>query len=647
MAETPFLDGIQQPEDVQKLNLEELSHLAREIREEIMQVVMKNGGHLGSNLGVVDLTLAIYKIFDIRKDLIIWDGSYQTYAHKLLTGRRERFHTLRKFGGVCGFGWKPESEFDPFNFGHVGTSLATAYGCTVADHRMERDRRVVSIIGDGSMTSGVAYEALNNIGHTRLPMTVILNDNGFSIAKTVGALSSYFQQLRTAPLYDEAKKEIHKFLQHFPGGKSVESMLEGMRRGLKQSLFPNMFTALGFQYYGPIDGHDLSKLTRVLQNVKHQDKPVLLHVVTQKGKGHPDAGTDPYGLHKAVEVKVPTGAKLEPEGKEPPIASKSYTRAFVDALTDLSEKDPKIVAITAAMPDGTGLVDYEKKFPGRVYDVGISEQCAVGFAAGLAHSGLRPVCAIYSSFSQRAYDIVFQEMCLNNLPVTLVLDRAGIAGEDGPTHHGNFDIAFLRTFPNITLMAPKDEKDVREMLALATRAEGPVVIRLPREKTPSLEHLPHTPVEIGKGEILREGKDGAILGYGVMVARALEAADMLQKEGIEVTVANARFAKPIDTELACRLVQNHPWVLTVEDHACQGGFGSAVLEELALRNEDSRKIHLHAIPDRFLQHADREELVHYLHLDGEGIADVCRMIIAKEPAPQPDPEQRKHFFYEG
>jgi 1-deoxy-D-xylulose-5-phosphate synthase len=370
-------------------------------------------------------------------------------------------------------------------------------------------------------------------------------------------------------------------------------------------------------------------------------------VVTQKGKGHPDADTDPYGLHKHTGPTLPVEAKLEPEGKERPIASKSYTRAFVDALTDLSEEDPKIVAITAAMPDGTGLVEYAEKFPDRVYDVGISEQCAVAFAAGLAHSGLRPVCAIYSSFSQRAYDIVFQEMCLNNLPVTLVLDRAGIAGEDGPTHHGNFDISALRTFPNMTLMAPKDEKDLREMLKLATRAEGPVAIRLPREKTPILTDIPQNPVVIGKGEILREGKDGAILGYGVTVARALEAADMLAKEGVHVTVANARFAKPLDASLASKLIQSHPWVLTVEDHASQGGFGSAVLEELALRNEDTRKIHIHAIPDRFLQHADREELVHYLHLDGEGIADVCRMILAGEPAPEPNPEQRKHFFYEG
>lgn len=644
MSKYPHLDRIAHHSDVPRLKVEELVPLAEDIRKFILDVVMKTGGHLGSNLGVVDLTLALHHTFDIEKDMIVWDGSYQTYTHKILTGRKEKFHTLRQFGGVCGFGWKPESPLDPFNFGHVGTGPAAAYGCAMADRLKGSKRKVVSIIGDGSMTSGVAFEALNNIGHSKLPMIVILNDNGFSIAKTIGAISTYFNELRSAPLYDEAKKEVHNLLQKLPGGKSVESMLEAIRRGMKQSLFPNIFTAFGFQYYGPIDGHDLKGLCHILQNVKNQQKPVLLHVVTKKGKGHPDADTDPFGLHKPVD---PKGAflKLEPGGKPPPAKTKSYTRAFADILTELSEKDPRVVAITAAMPDGTGLLDYAKRFPTRMFDVGISEQCAIAFAAGLANSGMRPVCAIYSSFSQRAYDIVFQEMCLNNLPVTLVLDRAGIAGEDGPTHHGNFDISFLRTLPNIVLMAPADERDLREMMQLALAIPRPNAIRIPRETTPDLG-TEHAPVQLGKGQIVADGKDGAILAYGVTVAKALEARAMLAKEGIDVAVANARFAKPLDVDLASALVQTKPFVLTVEDHAYQGGFGSAVLEELALRNQDTRKVKIHAIPDRFLQHADRNELLKFLHLDAEGIADVVRMIKAGQPKPELNRDQRKHFLYE-
>ncbi|MBI2901518.1 MAG: 1-deoxy-D-xylulose-5-phosphate synthase [Planctomycetes bacterium] len=645
MTAYPHLDRVRQPEDVHKLTVEELPGLAEDIRKLIVEIVMKNGGHLGSNLGVVDLTLALHRIFDVSKDLIVWDGSYQTYTHKILTGRRDRFHTLRQHGGICGFGWKSESSFDPFNFGHVGTGLATAYGCATADHRTGRKRKVICVVGDGSMTSGVAFEALNNIGHSKLPMLVILNDNGMSISKTVGAISTYFNELRSAPLYDEAKKEVHNLLQRLPGGPSVESALDSVRRGLKQTLFPNIFTAFGFQYYGPVDGHDIKALCHILENVRHQGKPVLLHVVTKKGKGCAVAEADPCGLHKPPDAR-PNG-KLEPGGKPPPAKSKSYTRAFVDALVDVSRDDPRVVAITAAMPDGTGLLEYAKHFPDRMYDVGISEQCAVAFAAGLAQSGARPVCAIYSSFSQRAYDIVFQEMCLNNLPVTLVLDRAGIAGEDGPTHHGNFDIGYLRSLPHMTLMAPRDEQELREMLRFSLTLPSPAAIRIPRETTPDLGEAPRAPLQLGKGELLAEGKDGAILAYGVMVAKALEARAMLAKEGLHVAVANARFAKPLDADLATRLVRGHPWVLTVEDHAYQGGFGSAVLEELSLRNEETRKVKIHAIPDRFLQHADRTELLKFLHLDAEGIADVCRMIAAGQPKPEPDGTLRKHFFYEG
>ncbi|HXG60300.1 MAG TPA: 1-deoxy-D-xylulose-5-phosphate synthase [Planctomycetota bacterium] len=645
-----LLSRIRDTNDIHRLSPEELPALAEEIRRLILDVVLRTGGHLGSNLGVVELTLALHYTFDLKRDLIVWDGSYQTYTHKILTGRKEKFPTLRQFGGLCGFGWKPESETDPFNFGHVGTGLAAAFGCAIADERLGRRRKVVCVVGDGSLTSGVAFEALNNIGASKRDLLVILNDNGFSIARTVGALSTYFNELRTAPLYEEFKKELHTWLSKVPLGQPVEHFLESVRRGLKQALFPNMFTALGLQYYGPVDGHDLKALLHLLSNVRHQQKPVLLHVVTKKGKGHPDADRDQFALHKPVTF-VRTDireSKLEPGGAPRPAESPSYTHAFVEALTDLAARDLRIVAITAAMPDGTGLLEFGKRFPDRCYDVGISEQCALAFAAGLAHAGLRPVCAIYSTFVQRAYDMIFQELCLNNLPVVLVLDRAGIAGEDGPTHHGNFDIAFCRTLPNVVLMAPKDGRELREMLALALSLRQPSVLRIPREQTPDLGRyrISSSPLALGKGELLVPGRHGAILAYGVMTAKALEAREKLLREGLDVAVANARFAKPLDVDLAERLAREYPWVLTLEDHAALGGFGGAVLEALSLRNADTSRVKIHAIPDRFLQHADRTELLKFLHLDAEGVADVCRMIAAGQPRPSLDPSLRKNFLYE-
>jgi 1-deoxy-D-xylulose-5-phosphate synthase len=648
---TDLLKRINATNDVKKLAPEELPGLAEEIRQYILDVVQRTGGHLGSNLGVIELTLALHYTFDLKQDLIVWDGSYQTYSHKILTGRKEKFPSLRQFGGMCGFGWKPESETDPFNFGHVGTGLAAALGCAMADSKLGRKRKVVGIVGDGSLTSGVAFEALNNIGASGLPLLCILNDNGFSIAKTVGSLSTYLTELRSAPLYEEAKKELHHIFKKLP---VVETMIDAARRGIMQALFPNIFTAFGLNYYGPIDGHDTKALLHILANVKLQQKPVLLHVITQKGKGHPDAKKDPFAMHKPVtlvKTKIRED-KLEPAPQCNVSAApkgKSYTSAFIDSLIDLSKKNDRIVAITAAMPDGTGLLDYAKVFPDRCYDVGISEQCALSFAAGLAQSGMRPVVAIYSSFAQRAYDMIFQEMCLNNLPVTLVVDRAGIAGEDGPTHHGNFDIAFSRTLPNIVCMAPKDEPELREMMALAVTLKQPVILRLPRESVPDFSNakLQKAPFALGKGEILVPGKDGVLFGYGVMVAKALAAREMLLKEGLNIGVANGRFAKPIDADLAERLTLEYPWVLTLEDHASMGGFGSAVLEALSYRNAETHKVKIHAIPDRFCQHADRNELLKFLHLDAEGIADVCRMIAAGgKPLPKLDPVLRKSFLYE-
>lgn len=619
-----MLEKINHVNDIQKLSESQLPQLAEEIRKEIIRVVYENGGHLGSNLGVVELALALHYIFDVKRDIIVWDGSYQTYAHKILTGRRERFGTIRQMGGLCGFQWKAESEFDPFNFGHVGTALAAAYGCAVADEKTGRKRKVIAVVGDGSMTCGVAFEALNNIGASKKDLLVVLNDNGFSIAPTVGAWSKYLNDLRTAPLYDEVKRELHKIFEKVPLGSTIAKTLEGIRRGLKQALFPNIFTAFGFQYYGPVDGHDIKELLKILHNLRHQKGPVLLHLITQKGQGHPDCTKDAFGLHKLAEPKLPQ--KLEPHGQKLPIQSRSYTRAFVDIVSSLADRDKRIVAITAAMPDGTGLLEVAKHFPDRVFDVGISEQCAVAFAAGLAQSGLRPVVAIYATFMQRAFDMIFQELCLNDLPVVLAMDRAGIAGEDGPTHHGLFDIAYLRSFPNIILMAPKDEAEFRTMMELALASPHPVAIRYPRENVPNLGFAP-SPVELGKGEILVEGKDGMLLAYGAMAARAVQARELLLREGIDVGIANARFVKPIDDELVADLILRNKWVLTLEDHSVHGGFGSAVLEAAAMRGADARKVRLLGAPDKFIEHASREQLFELMGLNAEGIARACRLLI--------------------
>lgn len=629
--EYSYLPRLNKPNDIKKFGEDELKKIADEARHKIIEVVYKNGGHLGSNLGVVDLTLALHYVFDITKDLIIWDGSYQTYTHKLLTGRRDRFHTLRTYGGLCGFGWKPESEHDPFNFGHVGTSLAAAYGACQADQVLNRERKVIGIIGDGSLTCGVAYEAINNIGSSKLPLLVILNDNGFSIAKTVGAISKYVNELRSVPLVTEIKKEIHKILAKVPLGSTVEEAMDRVRKGVMQTIFPNIFTAFGFQYFGPIDGHDIPGLVRLLKNVRTMEGPVLLHIVTKKGCGHPDADTDPFGLHKPVEPKTGSLAgspslsanKLEPGNAPVQMAKRSYTRAFIDTLMERAKEDKSIVGITAAMPDGTGLLEFGQKFPGRMFDVGISEQCAVGFAAGLAQSGVKPVVAIYSQFMQRAFDIIFQEGCLNKLPFTMILDRAGIAGEDGPTHHGMFDIAYLRTFPHTILMAPKDEAEFRQMFDFALASDRPTTIRLPRENCPDLSKYgvkPNRTLKLGKGEVLFEGKDGMILSYGVMTAKALEARAILAEEGFKVGVANARFAKPVDADLVADLLKDNKWVLTVEDHSYMGGFGSAVLEAAQASGADARKIARLGIPDRFVEHGARPKLLEMLGLDATGIA---------------------------
>ncbi|OHB77082.1 MAG: 1-deoxy-D-xylulose-5-phosphate synthase [Planctomycetes bacterium RBG_16_59_8] len=624
-----LLDTIKRPRDIRKLKLSELPLLAEEVRREIIEVVSHRGGHLGSNLGVVDLTIALHYVFDIENDVVTWDVSNQTYTHKILTGRRERFPTLRQQHGISGFANREESPYDPFTFGHAGTAISTAVGIVSGDELTGRNRKVIAVVGDGAMTCGVSYEALNNCGASKKNILVILNDNTMSISRTVGAMSNYLNDLRTAPLYNELKSEIHEMLNKLPVvGHPIEEGLETIRRSLKATVGNNLFSALGFHYYGPINGHDLPLLVRTLRNLKRQKKPILLHLITQKGKGHPDAGSDPHALHGVT----PRRAETKIEVKTLP-AKKPYTKVFAESLIRLAERDNRIVAVTAAMPEGTGLIEFEKRFPSRFFDVGICEQHAVGLAAGLAHVGLRPVAAIYSTFLQRAYDQVFQELCLQKLPVVIAMDRAGIVGADGATHNGLFDIAYLRTFPNIVLTAPRDAEELDAMLAFALTLDVPTAIRYPRTDIPDFSSLQiaRTPIRLGKAEVLTTGADGAILAYGSMVETALAASAALSREGIDLCVVNARFVKPLDTGIVRELLTEQPFLLLMEEHSSAGGFCSAVMEAAVQLGLDTRKMKPLALADKFLEHGDRKNLLQAQGLDPESVVALVKTLAVAKP----------------
>lgn len=639
-----ILERVKTHKDVKRLTEHELHQLADEIRKRIIDVVTRNGGHLGSNLGVIELTLAMHYEFDADNDVFVWDGSYQTYAHKLLTGRNDRFDTLRTLGGISGFGYIPESPYDPFSLGHVGTSLALAHGLAQADKKSGKNRKVVCLIGDGAMTAGVAYEALNCIGSSNDNVIVILNDNGFSIAPTVGAISKYLNTIRTSKEYDEVKHEVKELLLKIPFGQPVEKFLEKVKERIKHFVYPNLFTAMGFQYYGPVDGHYIKGLVQMFHALKEKTGPVLIHVITEKGKGYPGAENDPFGAHKPVEPKPrPRNADMKIEPNEFKIKEgKSFTKTTISLIKERMKSDNRVVAITAAMPDGTGLLDISADFPDdkegikkRVYDVGISEQCAVAFAAGLAKGGMRPVVAIYSSFLQRAYDQIFQELCLQNMPVVLLIDRGGIVGEDGPTHHGLFDIAFLRTFPNIKVVSPTDERELREMLDYAFENDGPVALRIPRENVPDLSefYCERTDLEEGAPSLAMKGKRGLILSYGIMTKYAIMARKKLQLEGIEPAIASGRFAKPLNADAIKNLIEDYEYVLCVEDHSYLGGYGSAVMEAVSMAGGDTSKIKLLAAPDMFIEHGSRAQLLEVLGMDEFGIADAVRTLHVNPATP--------------
>ena len=614
-----ILEKIDSPKDLQQLDAEDLAVLAQEIREEIIDVVSKNPGHLSSNLGVVELTIALHCTFDFLNDKLVWDVGHQTYVHKLLTGRRKAFPTLRQYEGLSGFPDISESKYDPFTCGHSGHAISAALGIACADKINNVDRNIIAVVGDAAIGAGMSLEALNHAGHLKRNLIVILNDNKMAISGTVGAIAMHINKIRTTPLYADFKKEVRHVLQSLPiVGKRMEHTLGHITEALKREITPGqIFVDLGFDYFGPIDGHNIQTLTETLQNVRNVEGPVLLHVITEKGKGFEPASANPERYHSAGNFKMHNG-KMKETPKDP--KQVSYTKVFGKTIIELAEANKDIVAITAAMPDGTGLDAFGKEFPDRYFDVGICEQHAIGLANGLVAAGLKPVAAIYSTFLQRAFDQVFHDVCLQNNGILLSLDRAGIVGNDGPTHNGVFDIAYLRHLPGITLMAPKDGAELKAMLHKAIQLNTPAAIRYPRANIPegSLDNGCN-PVEIGKGEILREGRDGVIIAYGAMVYPSMECADMLAEKGIDVTVVNARFAKPLDEDLIMKVAGKNQIVITVEDHTEVGGFGSAILELLVEKGINTQNVRKMGIPDRFTEQGSRDIILKTLNLDAEGI----------------------------
>lgn len=618
MAENKFLDKINSPADVKKLSVPQLEQLAKEIRQLLISVISHTGGHLAPNLGVVELTLALHKVFNTPEDKIIFDVGHQAYIHKIITGRREQFPTLRQYGGLSGFPKRSESEHDAFGTGHSSTSISAALGMACARDLQGEDYNVVAVIGDGSMTGGMAFEALNNAGMLHKNMIVVLNDNEMSISKNVGAISEYLYQLRTGETYNKIKNDIEGWLKNMEFGSDVLKAIRRLKGSVKYLMVPtSIFEELGFTYLGPVDGHDLEGLLDVLQAAKKIDGPVMVHVLTKKGKGYKPAEESPNKFHGTGPFDIATGKKITN-----PNAPVSYTEVFGKTLSKLADTDDKIVGITAAMPDGTGLNIFAEAHKDHFFDVGIAEQHAVTAAAGMAAAGMKPVAAIYSTFMQRAYDSIMHDICMQKLHVTLCLDRAGLVGDDGYTHHGVFDYAYLRSIPNMTIMAPKDENELQHMLKTALDFDGPVSVRYPRGSGVGValdtqwQDLP-----IGKAEVLRTGKDVCFWAIGSMVQTALDAAELLEAQGISAGVVNMRFAKPLDVELLREHAQSYGKIITLEEGVLAGGVGSAILEEL---NENKLleqcEVRCFGITDEFVMHGDKKLLFRDLGLDTPTIA---------------------------
>ena len=630
MAER-LLDNINNPGDLKKLSVDELPILAQEIREMIINNVAFSGGHLASSLGAVELIIGIHYCLNAPEDIIIWDVGHQAYAHKILTGRKDRFDTLRKIGGLSGFPNKYESEYDVFTTGHGSTSISTALGMAAARDLEQKNYKVVAVIGDASLGGGMALEALNHAGHLHKNMLVILNDNEMSISRSVGALSKYLNRIITAPAYNKIRKDVENLLSRVPRfGFRVIRSARRLEEGLKNLLVPGMlFEELGLRYFGPIDGNNIAAVIDTLKNIINMNEPVLLHVVTKKGKGYSFAEKGPEKFHGISSFNVNTGEKTAAADieKQDAESEESFTKAFGSKIIEMAERDKKIVAITAAMPEGTGLDKFANLFPDRFFDVGMAEQHAVGFAAGLARAGFKPVVAIYSTFLQRSYDQILHDVCLQNLNVILMLDRSGLVGEDGPTHHGAFDISYIGHLPNIVSMAPKDEDELKNMFEWAVSYDkGPVAIRYPRGSSYAF----HTgsgnsaPINLGKGELLKQGKDVTIAGVGYMSNIALEAASFLMNAGIDCEVINARFIKPIDIDLIIESVLKTEKLFTIEEGVIGGGFGSGVLELIIDKVEKHIIIKNIALPDRFIEHGDRLVLLDKYGLSSKKIAEAIK-----------------------
>lgn len=616
-----LLNRIEKPEDVKALTVRELEQLASELRHFIIDTVSQNGGHLAPNLGTVELTLALYSVFSFPGDKLVWDVGHQAYTHKILTGRRDAFKTLRKKGGITGFPNRSESVYDAFGVGHASTSISAALGMALARDAKGEKNQVIAVIGDGALTGGESFEALNNAGDLGTKLIVILNDNEMSIDANVGAMSEYLSRIRIAPQYARAKRDMGSLLMSIPHiGDKVYKTASHLKDGVRSVLVPgSLFEEMGFHYIGPIDGHNIGLLEEVLASAKEMEGPVLIHIHTVKGKGYKPAEQAPEKFHGVGCFDPSTGKSAKKAGCAP-----SYTSVFSKALVDLAKDRPDILAITAAMPSGTGLKAFGQAYPKRFFDVGIAEEHAMTLAAGMAAAGMHPVIALYSTFAQRAYDQLIHDVCLQNLPVTLCLDRAGLVGEDGPTHHGVFDLSYLRQMPNMCVMAPKDEEELRHMLATAIAIEGPAAVRYPRGAglgvplTDSLETLP-----VGKAEVLQEEGDIAFLAVGTMVEKAKEAAAILKEEGIEAAVVNMRFIKPLDTELLGEMARTKRLLITAEENVLAGGFGSAVAEYLADHGIEVPLLRF-GIPDRFIEQGTRCELLSLCGLQPDEMAERIR-----------------------
>ncbi len=613
-----LLDSISGPADLRSLNPGQLPPLAAEIRDEILKTVSRTGGHLASSLGAVELTIALHYAFDTPKDKIIWDVGHQTYAHKIITGRLKRFPTLRQLGGLSGFPNKDESpEHDIFTCGHSSTSISTALGLIAARDLRAGNEKIVAVIGDAALAGGMAFEALNHTGHDNKSMIVILNDNERSISQSVGALSKYLNRIITNPTYNKIRKDVERLVKKVPRfGFRAYRAARKLEEGLKNLLIPGMlFEEMGFRYFGPIDGHNIAQLVWSLRSLKNLNEPILIHVMTKKGKGYKPAENDPASFHGTGPFDLLTGRKASAD------APLTFTDAFSEKIAELAGHDPKIVGITAAMIDGTGFNKFASLFPERFFDVGIAEEHAVGFSAGLARGGFRPVVAVYSTFLQRGYDQIIHDICLQGLPVVFCLDRAGLSGEDGATHHGSFDIAYLRHIPNLVFMAPSTPAELQAMLKLAVTLNGPVAIRYPKGST-LVQGSSSAPIETGKAEVLKKGEDVAIIAIGSMVETAMETAVLLAGKKVNATVVNARFIKPLDEALLRDICRGIKKIVTIEEGVLDGGFGSAVLEFLERESVGGIKVRRFGLPDKFIEHGKRSELFSKYNLTPQAICDV-------------------------